>query len=160
MSWTKRQLIESAFVEAGLAAYAFDLSPEQLIAACRQLDNMMTAWDGDGVTLGYAFTINPDNSDPDTDSNIPPFANDAVVQNLAVRVAPSFGKTVSAETKDSASRQLASLKMRFSVPAPAQLPGGTYLGQGNKTIYPYFTPEPDQSPLKVDDTTDQIIFGE
>jgi hypothetical protein len=160
MSWTKRQLIESAFIEAGLAAFAFDLTPAQLLAACRQLDNLMTAWDADGIKLGYAFTLNPDNSEPDTPSNVPPFANDAVVQNLAVRIGPAFGKMISPETKDAASRRLSSLSMRFAVPNVMKVPGGTYLGQGNKTDFSYFTPDPDMSPLSVDDVTGQLDFGD
>ena len=30
MGWTKRQFIEQAFDEIGLASYAFDLGPEQM----------------------------------------------------------------------------------------------------------------------------------
>ena len=51
MGWTKRQYIEQAFEEVGLAAYVFDLTPEQLQSALRKLDAMMAEWNAKGLRL-------------------------------------------------------------------------------------------------------------
>ena len=42
--WTKREFITQAFEEIGLAAYVFDLTPEQLNSALRRLDAMVGGW--------------------------------------------------------------------------------------------------------------------
>ena len=41
MGYTKRQFILAAFEEIGLAAYTFDLQPDQLESARRRLDAMI-----------------------------------------------------------------------------------------------------------------------
>ena len=38
MGWTKRQFVTQAFEEIGLAAYVFDLQPQQLDSALRKLN--------------------------------------------------------------------------------------------------------------------------
>ena len=43
MGYSKRQFVEAAFEEVGLAAYAFDIQPQQLESALRRLDAMMAA---------------------------------------------------------------------------------------------------------------------
>ena len=53
MGWTKRQFIEQAFEEIGLAAYVFDLTPEQLQSALRRLDAMMAGWNTNGIRIGW-----------------------------------------------------------------------------------------------------------
>jgi hypothetical protein len=52
MSYSKRQFVEAAFEEIGLASYVFDLQPEQIDSACRRLDTMMAQWNAVGIRLG------------------------------------------------------------------------------------------------------------
>ena len=116
MSYTKRQLVESAMAEIGLASYAFDLMPEQREAALRRLDSMMAEWNGRGLRLGYPIPDNPATSDIDADSNIPDAAWEAVITNLALRIAPSYGKQVNPETKVTARHSLNTIFARASLP--------------------------------------------
>ena len=51
MGYTKRQIIEAACEEIGLANYAFDMQPEQLQAMMRRLDAMMAEWNAKGIRL-------------------------------------------------------------------------------------------------------------
>lgn len=102
MSWTKRQLVEHAFEELGLAAYAYDLTPDQLQSALRRLDAMMAVWAARGIKLFYPLPSSPENSELDEESGIPDAAADAVFTNLALRLAPSYGKSASAETRQTA----------------------------------------------------------
>jgi hypothetical protein len=63
VSWTKREIVQNAFEEVGLASYAFDLQPEQFQAGLRRLDNMMATWNSRGLRIGYPLADNPGDSD-------------------------------------------------------------------------------------------------
>lgn len=133
MSWTKRQFIEQAFEEIGLAAYVYDLTPEQLDSALRRLDAMVAGWNANGVRIAYPLVSNPDDNDIDADSGVPDYAIEAIYLNLAVRLAPGFGKTPSPETKASADMAYSNLVNQTAIPTPErQLPHAMPRGQGTK----------------------------
>lgn len=132
MSWTKRQFVNQAFEEIGLASYVFDLQPEQLQSALRRMDAMMAAWNAKGIRVGYPIPTSPENSDLDDETGVPDAANEAIYTNLAIRIAPSFGKAVSQEAKVSARAAYDVLLMRAAVPPEMQLPGSLPAGAGNK----------------------------
>ena len=98
MAYTKRQIVDAAFAELALAGYVFDITPEEQLSAVGRLDMMMALWGKIGQRLGYAGTANPESSDPDQDSGLPDWAIEAAVLNLAVRLAPGFGKSLSRAT--------------------------------------------------------------
>jgi hypothetical protein len=141
MSYTKRQLVEAAMAEIGLASYSFDLLPEQREAALRRLDSMMAEWNGRGLRLGYPVPDSPEDSDIDADSNIPDAAWDAVITNLALRIAPSYGKQANAETKIAARHSLNTIFSRAALPSEMKLPSMPS-GAGNKSSDNPFLPAP------------------
>lgn len=114
MSWTKRELVQNAFEEVGLASYAFDLQPEQYQAGLRRLDNMMATWNTRGLRMGYPLADSPAGSDLDQDAGVTDEAIEAIVSNLAIRLAPMLGKTVSPDTKATARGAYMALLSRFS----------------------------------------------
>ena len=59
MAYTKRQFVEAALTEIGLASYVFDLQPEQLEYARRRLDAMMADLNGKGLRLSYPIPSSP-----------------------------------------------------------------------------------------------------
>lgn len=127
---TKRQLIEAAHAELGLQDYIFDLPAEQLQLALRRLDAMMADWNGMGLRLGYAIPGSVEGGDLDTEAGVPDRAWEAIVTNLAIRLAPSFGKQVAPETKASAER---GLNMLLGKVAPPEMSLGRIpAGAGNK----------------------------
>ena len=132
MGYTKRQFITGAFEEIGLADYVFDLSPEQLESALRRLDAMMMEWNAKGIRLGYPSPSSPQDSDLDTETNTPDGAWEAVITNLAVRIAPGYGKTVSPDTKMVAKDAYNTLLQRATFPLEQQLPSTMPSGAGNK----------------------------
>jgi hypothetical protein len=140
MGWTKRQFVTQAFEEVGLAAYVFDLTPEQLQSALRRLDSMMAAWNAKGIRLGYPIPTNPQNSDLDEETNVPDSANEAVYLNLGIRIAPGFGKTLAPETKASAKMSYDTLLSLAAMPPEQQLPGTMPSGAGNKPWRTYDNP--------------------
>lgn len=132
MAWTKRQFVTQAFEEIGLAAYVFDLTPEQLQSALLRLDAMMAGWNALGIRLGYPIPSNPDDSTLDEDSGVPDSANEAIYTNLGIKLAPSFGKTPSTETKTAAKAGYDLLLAKAAMPAEQQLLGSMPAGAGSK----------------------------
>ena len=133
MSWTKRQFIEQAFEELGLASYVFDLTPEQLESARRRLDAMMAGWNANGIRIGYPIPSSPDDGDIDDDSGVPDFANEAIYTNLAARLAPTLGKVLAPETKQFADMSYNSLMNQTVMPIPEyKMPITMPRGSGTK----------------------------
>lgn len=98
MAWTKRQLIDEAFGVLALQGFRVNLDADQRQGALRKLDSMIGMWNGLGIRLGYPLTSNPDDSDIDSDSGIPDWANLAVYMKLSVLMASGYGKALSPET--------------------------------------------------------------
>lgn len=146
MSYTIRQFVTSAFEEIGLAAYVFDMGPEQLASAAKRWNSMLAEWNAKGVRLGATLYSNPDDIDLDTDSNVPDNANEAIITNLAIRIAPMYGKQVMPSTMQTAKRAFDAMLLDFCQPIEMQLtemPSGA----GNKSWRwdDAFTPEPGTS---------------
>lgn len=102
MGYTKRQFIEAACEEIGLANYVFDMQPEQLQAALRRLDAMMAEWNAQKIRVGYPVPKSPEDSSLSEETGVPDSAWQAIVSNLALRLAPTYGKTPMPETKEAA----------------------------------------------------------
>ena len=132
MGYSKRQFVTAAFEEIGLASYVFDLQPDQLQSAVRRLDAMMADWNGKGIRLGYPLPGSPQDSDLDEPSNVPDSSNQAIITNLAVRIAPSYGKQVMPETKAVAKESYNTILSRAAMPNEQQFPGTLPAGAGNK----------------------------
>lgn len=133
MSWTKREIVQNAFEEVGLASYAFDLQPEQYQAGLRRLDNMMATWNSRGLRIGYPLADSPAGSDLDQDATVTDEAIEAIVGNLAIRLAPMLGKTVSPDTKATARSAYMALLSRRSQTIEMQIDAGAIpAGQGTK----------------------------
>lgn len=132
MGYSKRQYVSAAFEEIGLASYVFDLQPEQLESAMRRLDALMADWNGKGIRLGYPLPGSPQDSDLDEPTLVPDSANQAIITNLAIRIAPGYGKGVMPETKAIAKDSYNTLLQRATAPIPQQLPSTMPAGSGNK----------------------------
>lgn len=150
MSWTKRQFVEHAFSEIGLAAYVFDLSPEQLQNALRKLDGMMAAWNALGIRIGYPMVSTPEDSSLDTETNVPDSANEAIYLNLAIRIAPGYGKQILPDTKINAKMAYNTLLSLAAMPPEMQLNTSVPAGAGHKRSYDPF----------LDDPTDPLLAGQ
>lgn len=153
MSWTKRQLIADAFGELALAGYDFDISPDEEAFALRKLNTMMATWGALSLHLGFHMNASAETGDLDEPSGLPLFAVEAVVQNLAVRMAASKGKTLPRSTLTTAKTSYDAMvsKVAADQVQQQQLPSGTPRGAGRKpwrTINQHFVPTPDTSPLQ------------
>lgn len=152
MSYTKRQLIEDAFAELALAGYVFDLSPEDLQTALRRMDSMVALWAAKNINISYPLSANPDDSYISQNANIQPYAVDAVICNLALSIAPSFGKQIPQDIRIRAKRGLDFLCSIAAIPPQVKMPSHLPIGAGNKswrlTNNP-FAPIPKDDPLVV-----------
>jgi hypothetical protein len=140
MGYSKRQFVEAAFGEIGLAAYAFDLQPQQLEAALRRLDAMMAEWNAKGIRLGYPLPGSPENSNINAETGVPDSANEAIICNLGIRLAAGYGKTLMPQTVAVAKQGYNTLLSRAAMPPEQQLPGTMPAGAGNKPWRVYDDP--------------------
>lgn len=131
MSYTIRQFVESALEEIGQAAYIFDAAPDQLLSAAKRYNAMLAEWNAKGIRLGATLYTNPNDIDLDAASNVPDLANEAIITNLAVRIAPMYGKSPMPDTKLTAKRSYDTMLSTFSQPIEMQL-GEMPAGAGNK----------------------------
>lgn len=124
---TKRSLVAGAFEELGMAEYIFDATPEELLSAVTRMDRMAAMWDGLFIRLGYSL-----GSGIDSEAGIPDTAEECFVLQLAIRIASSFGKTPSQDTKINArtalNAMLAANAKRPVQPVSSRLP----VGAGNR----------------------------
>lgn len=132
MGYSKRQFILAAFEEIGLASYAFDLQPEQMESALRRLDSMIADWNAGGIRLGYPLPSSPQYSDIDAQSEVPDSAYEAIITNLAIRIAPSYGREVMQDTRAAAKKSYNILLQRATRPIEMQFPDTLPAGAGNK----------------------------
>jgi hypothetical protein len=152
VGYTKRQFISEAFAELGLADYVFDLNPEDLQRALRRLDSMLAEWNGKGIRLGYPIPSNPDDSDLDEATGVPDSANEAIIVNLALKLAPGYGKTPAQDSRVAAYKAYNVLLSRAAIPPQMQYSIGLPSGAGHKPTYDTgsnFMPAP----------TDNVVVG-
>ena len=132
MSYSKRQFVTGAYEELGLAASVYDMQPEDLQHALRRLDAMMAEWNGKGLRLSYPLPGSPEDSDLDVETNVPDAANETIITSLAIRLAPSFGKVVTQETKMIARKGYNTILVKSVQPPEMQFRDTLPVGAGNK----------------------------
>ena len=132
MSYTKRQFIEAAYEEIGLASFNYQLTPEEEQFALKRLDAMLAEWNGRGIRLGFPISGNPDDADLDEDTGVKDSANEAIILGLAIKIAPTYGRQVSRETKAGANKSYNTLVNLSAQPIEMSLPRTMPAGAGNK----------------------------
>jgi hypothetical protein len=149
---TKRQIIAQGLEEIGLAEYEFDATPEELQSFLRRLDRIMAQWDGQTIRTGYNLA-----GGLDDESGLPDTVVNCAALHLGIAMAPSFGKTISPDTRVAAgtayNTMLTQLHRMPQVPYPDRLP----VGVGNKrgVMEPqYFGPNNGETPGLNDGATE------
>jgi hypothetical protein len=66
-------------------------------------------------------------------SNVPDSAYEAIITNLGVKIAPSYGRTPTNDTKITAKQAYDTLLARATAPIEQQLPSTMPIGSGNKS---------------------------
>lgn len=130
MSWTKRQFVMQAFGAAGISD-EFQLQPEQLIGALRDMDAMLGAWAGAGIHVGYPIPTTPENSSLDQETTVPDYANEAVYRGLRLRLT-GFGRAITAEDRTLAKDAFNVVLMRSVQPETVDRTDFLPTGAGNR----------------------------
>lgn len=149
MSKTKGDLVREALTEIGIAEYEFDISPEEIGQGVSRLNSMMSLWDLRGVKLGFNFTGGPGEA-----SGIPTTAEEAVVTNLSLRLAPTYGRQVPPEVKKAASVSMRSLYNVAARPIEMQFGHNLPVGAGYKDHYDVFFEPKERFPWKIEEFDD------
>jgi hypothetical protein len=144
MGYSKRQFVEASLEEIGLASYVFDLTPQQIESAVRRLDAQMASWNALGIRVGYPLPGSPQDTGLDDETNVPDSAYEAIITNLGIKLAPSYGKTVSPDTKATAKRTYDTLLSRAAMPMEMQLPASMPRGAGAKAYDDPFVDNPEE----------------
>lgn len=92
---TKKDIINLAFEEIGIAYYNFDIQPEQYISALKRLDSMMSVWQSKGLELDYLLSDPITGSSLEDEAILSDKAIKPVYSNLALDLCPMFGKNPS-----------------------------------------------------------------
>lgn len=133
MGWTKKQFAQKAFEKIGLAAYIYDLQPEQILSAVQDMDAMVAGWNQSGIQIAYPMAGSPTATSVDQETGVPDAANLAIYMNLGVLIAPGFGKQLAPEFKAIAASSYANLLNWATRPVGQMcLPGRMPIGAGNK----------------------------
>lgn len=159
MGYSKRQFVEGAYEELGIASYNFDLQPEDLESAMRRLDAMMAEWNAKGIRLSYPIPGSPGDSDLSEPTQVPDSAYEAIITNLGIRLAPQLGKVLNDVTKATAKQGYNTLLARACFPPEMRFPQTTPSGAGNKPrrMSGTFLPKPTDD---LDAGTDSVLTFE
>ncbi len=158
MSWTKRQIINQAFEDAGLAAFVFDLTADQIQSALRRLDSIMATWNAKGISFPYPIASSGSGSDPDQDSGLPDYAVPAAYMALAIQLCPAFGKVAAPELRSAAKQAYDALLSIACMPREMQI-GAMPAGFGNKSPDVPFLNPADTSPVQIGGNGN-LVFGD
>ena len=91
----KKDIINLAFEEIGIAYYNFDIQPEQYISALKRLDSMMSVWQSKGLEIDYLLSDPITGSSLEDEAILSDKAIKPVYSNLALDLCPMFGKNPS-----------------------------------------------------------------
>ena len=138
MTWTKREILNGAFAEIGMAEYIFDLQPEDLQDALNRLDAFIAQWEGEGIVTGYTVVDDPATISIDGDSGISSTLVLPVIHNLAVQIAPSYGKIPTPATAAMARKGYSAALRTVAVPAKNANITVTPAGSGQQRNYSHY----------------------
>lgn len=131
---TKQAIVLRALRRAGLASSAMLLAPEpeSIQDGLQDLEDMMAAWEGDGVPLSYRYTSAPE-PQPDEESGIPDWSINAVVHNLALVMCVDNQRPIPAKLDTLAYNDLRTVKARLVTVPSLQRRNDMPRGTGNAT---------------------------
>ena len=92
---TKKELINLAFEEIGIAYYSFDIQPEQYISALKRLDSLISVWQSKDLELLYVLSNPITGASLEDEAILSDEAIKPAYSNLALDLCPMFGKNPS-----------------------------------------------------------------
>ncbi len=148
-SKTKIQILNDAFNELRINGITTQPDNEDVRLGIERLEDFMSELT---FALGFNFEAIPN---PNTYSGIPQYANFAIASNMALRLAPAYGKAPEALIRQ-ASASMSALQNKTCRPRRVNYPSRQPLGMGNRRswVYNQFMPEVVNAP---NDVSTEII---
>lgn len=125
---TKIDFINKAYSRLRISGITVQPTPENVATALDRLENMAAEWNSRNITSGYAFEQNPDTSTP---HNVPREWWNAFESNLAVSLAPDFGKEAPAGLQMEARGSYSTIVAQTAPIPQVQYPTRQPIGSGN-----------------------------
>lgn len=132
-------LIEGALKKIQVVSVAVPSSPEQITDGLIELNSMLNLWLSWGIMMKWTpITV------PGGDLNEPIDATNAIITNLAIKLAPSYSKPVSQDLKNNARIELDMIKSLYQevfipdkvVSSTLPLGAGNSKGVDSRTYFP------------------------
>jgi hypothetical protein len=124
---TAAQVLKAALQRILVQASEADLEPDEYQDAIFAMNNMVLAWDAEGIQLGYTEV-----SDLGDDVTVPVGALRGLIANLAIEVAPDYNGTISPGLAMAAESGMRAIRLiGQSVPTSAY-PYTLPVGSGNE----------------------------
>lgn len=124
---TIREVVQDAFEEIGVKTAEIPLTDDELQSGIRRCNDMLLEWDDIGIIEGYNEVLNGDDV-----ISVERSAIGAVKYNLAIRLAPSFQKPISASLASLASGTMSVLLASNSYIGEIAYPDTLPVGSGNE----------------------------
>jgi len=129
---TKGALVIRALGKLGIANYIFNTEAEEEISALRQMDSLASDWQSKLEDFGYSQPATRGASNPEDASGINAADEDAFISNLAVQIAPDYGKTPSPFLLKRAAETRSTLFCRYAREVEIPLSEKMPVGAGNR----------------------------
>lgn len=89
---TKGDIVNQAYVNLRISGLTSKATPEDTKMGLQTLEVMLLSWTNNGLNLGWIKSPYITDPDPQEDSGISDASYEAIYINLAVKLAPAFGK--------------------------------------------------------------------
>jgi hypothetical protein len=149
MQFKIQELVRMSFSKLGYASYIYDLEPQQLLDGAKELYMMLSSWDGIGIRVAFSFPANL-NTFLNAIATVPDKALEAIVNNLAIRIAPTIGKQVPPEVSQVAKSGFDNLLAAIAMPNEMNYPNTLPVGAGGKYWRNQLTPFLYPAPITID----------
>jgi len=124
---TAEVLIDDAFNNLEIKIGENALSAAEMALGMRYLNRMMVTWASNGINIGFAkVSVKTD------ETEIPDYAEEAVIYGLSVRLAPGFGVAVTQALGMAAGASLKALELRAINLHETEFPNTLPIGGGNR----------------------------
>ena len=110
---TVGQIVEDALNDIEVKSSETSISPNEMATGIRYLNRLMVSFASSGLNLGYSKAT----SETET-FTAPDWAEDMVITHLGIRLAPSFGVTVSTALAITAAEMMKVVRKRLVLLEP------------------------------------------
>lgn len=123
---TVSQIAKASLQRILVQASEADLEPDEYQDFIFAMNNYMASLEAKGICLGYSPV-----ADLGDEVTIPDGANDGLIDNMAIKVAPDYNGKVTQELRESASEGMKTMRRLGQLSRQTKLPNGFPMGSGN-----------------------------